>query len=178
MTTTTRRWSATLAATLAAATTLLATPPAHAADSTTCTGGSTITYQPGLTYTPRTVTYTETDNFTSCLSTDPTITSGTAGGSITLDSASCLAPPGIARDPAFTITWNTGQQSVVDLTFTDVIIGGTEQVTGTGTVTTGKFQGGNATIIWLYPVLNPLQCATSQGLTTQTGTLTAQITTT
>ncbi|MFE2752275.1 hypothetical protein ACFXGA_09760 [Actinosynnema sp. NPDC059335] len=172
-----RRWTALAAgAVLAVAAVLSAAPTASAASSTTCTGGSTITYQPGLTYTPRTVAYTETDSLNSCLSTDPAITSGTSGSSIVLDQASCLAPPSIVRDPAFTITWNTGEQSVVDLTFTEVVLGGTEQVTGTGPVISGKFPGGNATVVWLYPVLNLLQCATGQGVTTQNGTLVGQIT--
>lgn len=56
-----------------------------------------------------------------------------------------------------------------------MIIGGTEQVTGVGTVTSGEFTGGAVTIVWLYPVLNPLQCMTSQGVTSQSGTVTVEI---
>lgn len=150
---------------------------AHAVSSTTCLGDSSISYSPGLTLTPRTVQYTETDTFSSCVSTDPSLLSGSSTSSVTFTSASCLAPPGVFTDPAYTITWNNGQHSVIELTFTDVIVGGTEQITGTGPVTSGEFQGGNATIVWLYPVLNPLQCLTSQGVTSQSGPLTAQITT-
>ncbi|NUT49209.1 MAG: hypothetical protein HOV94_18170 [Saccharothrix sp.] len=170
------RWSVALAAVLAVAATLSTSPAAQAADSTTCLGGSTIAYQPGITYTPRAVHYQETDTFSSCASTNPAVTSGTSSTGIDLPSASCLAAPLPVNEPAYTITWNNAQQSVVDLTFTDLVVGGTEQVTGTGTVTSGLFQGGNATIVWLYPVLNPLQCATSEGVTTQTGTVTIQIT--
>ncbi len=161
---------------VAAANVFIVAGIAHAASSTTCLGNSSISYSPGLTFTPQTVQYTETDTFSSCVSTDPSLTSGTATANATFPSASCLAPPGIFEDPAYTITWNNGQHSVVELTFTDVIIGGTEQVTGTGPVISGEFQGGNATIVWLYPVLNPLQCLTSQGVTSQSGPVTAQIT--
>ena len=149
---------------------------AQAVSSTTCVGSSSITYSPGLTLTPRTVQYTESDAFSNCVSTDPALGSGTSTSSTVFAGATCLAPPGVFGDSAYTISWNNGQHSVVDLTFTDVIAGGTEQVTGIGTVISGEVQGSNATIVWLYPVLNPLQCATSQGLTNQSGPFTAQIT--
>lgn len=149
---------------------------AHAVSSTTCLGSSTISYSPGLTFTPRTVQYSESDTFSNCVSTDPTLTAGGSLSSVTFPDASCLAPPGIFEDPAYTINWNNGQHSVIDLSFTDVVVGGTEQVTGAGPVISGAFQGGNATIVWAYPVLNPLQCLTSQGVTSQSGPLTAQIT--
>ena len=150
---------------------------AHAAGSTTCVGNSAISYSPGLTFTPRPVQYAETDTFSSCASTDPSLTSGTSFSAVTFSSASCLGVPGVFEDPSYTIDWNDGRHSVVALTFTDVIVAGTEQVTGTGTVISGLFQGGNATIVWLYPVLNPLQCASSQGVTSQSGPVVAQITT-
>lgn len=171
------RRPATLTVAVVVACLLMPATPAYAASSTTCLGSSTITYSPGLTFTPRTVHYAETDTFGSCVSTDPTLTSGTSFSSVDIDGASCLGLPGVFEDPGFTITWNNGQHSVVDLTFTDTIVGGIEQVTGTGSVVSGQFQGGNATVVWLYTVPNPLQCLTSQGVTLQNGTLTAQITT-
>jgi hypothetical protein len=166
----------TVAALTVAANAFALTGVAHAVSSTTCVGNSSISYSPGLTFTPQTVQYSETDTFSACVSTDPTLTSGTSVSSTTFPGATCLAPPGVFEDPEYTISWNNGQQSVVELTFTDVVIGGTEQVTGTGTVISGAFQGGNATIVWLYPVLNPLQCLTSQGVTNQSGPFTAQVT--
>jgi hypothetical protein len=149
---------------------------AHAVGSTTCVGSSSITYSPGLTFTPRTVQYTESETFSSCVSTDPTLVSGTSATSQTFPGASCLAPPGVVTDPAYTINWNDGRHSVIELTFTDVVVGGTEQVTGTGPVISGDFQGGNATIVWVYPTLNPLQCLTSQGVTDLSGPVAAQLT--
>ncbi len=169
--------AATATGVLVAAGLLMSAGPSYAVSSTTCLGSSTITYSPGLTFTPRTVHYAETDSFSSCASTDPTLTSGGSFSGITIDGASCLGVPSIHEDPEFTITWNNGQHSVIDLTFTDTIAAGIEQVTGTGPVVSGQFQGGNATVIWLYVVPNPLQCLTSSGVTLQNGTLTAQITT-
>jgi hypothetical protein len=79
----TRRRAVTLLLTAVVA--FLAVPAAaHAASSTTCLGSSVITYSPGLTNTAQTVTYTETDTLTPCLSTNPALTNGGFTGSITL----------------------------------------------------------------------------------------------
>jgi len=155
---------------------IAAGPAAHALSSTTCTGTSRITYTPGLTNTPQTVQYDETDTFSTCLSSDPTLASGQFSVTVDLPGASCLALPSLTPNTPYPITWNNGNTSLVDLSFTDVIAEGIEQVTGTGPVTSGEFQGATATIVWLYTVPDPLQCLTSQGVTSQTGTLTAHIT--
>ncbi len=165
---------ATLTLTLAAVATTAS--PAAAASTITCTGSSAITYSPGLTNTPRNVHYDETDQFNPCTSTGVSITSGASSASADFDNATCTAVvPGVFRDPAYVITWSNGSTSTIDLTFTDAIVLGTEQITGVGTVTSGQFVGGAAVIVWIYPVLSPLQCLTSQGVTSQSGTLIAQI---
>ena len=150
-------------------------PSAHAASSTTCTGSSAIGYSPGLTNTPQTITYSEAETYSSCTSTDTSLTAGGSSGNFMLSGASCnnvsIIPPS-----SYTISWNNSQSSTMTLTYTDVIIGGIEQVTGVGTVTSGEFTGGAVTIVWLYPVLNPLLCLTSQGVTSQSGTVALQIT--
>jgi hypothetical protein len=146
-----------------------------AAGTATCEGTSIITYTPGLTEVPRPIHYDETDLFSVCVSTGATLTNGVALASADVI-GTCTGLPIVLRDPAYTIAWNNGQSSTIDLIFTDAIVGGTEQVTGTGTVTAGEFQAGNATIVWHYPVLTPGQCFTAQGVTSQTGNLTAQIT--
>lgn len=162
---------------LTATAVFLAVPAvAYAASSTTCLGSSVITYLPGLTNTAQTVTYTETDTLTPCVSTNPALANGSFTGSITLPGASCLAIPSLTLNTPYTLTWNDGAPSTINLSFTDVIVEGIEQVTGTGAVTSGQFQGANATLVWIYTVPNPLQCLASPGVTTQTGTLTAQIT--
>lgn len=160
-----------LAATIAAA------PAAHAGiSSTTCTGSSVITYQPGLTNTPRTVSYTETDTFAHCISTDGALTSGLFAVTVSLPGASCLAIPTLITNTPYDIAWNNGQASEINLSFTDTVAEGIEQVTGVGTVISGEFTGAAVTIIWLYTVPDPLQCLTPGGVTGQTGPLTAEIT--
>ncbi|HZR52258.1 MAG TPA: hypothetical protein VFB06_22440 [Streptosporangiaceae bacterium] len=155
---------------------LVVAPAAHAAiSSTTCAGSSVITYQPGLTNTAQTVTYTETDTFSPCLSTDITLNSGTSAVTISLPDASCLAAPSLTTDTPYEIDWNNGSASEISLSFTDAVAEGIEQVTGVGTVTSGKFVGAAVTIVWAYVVPDPLQCLTPQGVTTQVGTITAQI---
>ena len=159
---------------LALAAVALPATTAHAASTATCTGTSDITYDPGLTNTPQTIAYTESDTFT-CLSTIVGLNSGASVTSVSIPGASCTGF-GVATDTPYEITWNNGATSQIGLSFTDAIVAGEEQVTGTGTVTSGPFTGGNATIVWLYPLLNPLTCATAQGVTSQSGALTAQIT--
>jgi hypothetical protein len=157
-----------------AAVAIPAGPAAQAAvAAVTCTGTSPITYTPGLTFTARTLTYTETDNFSSCTSSDPALTSGTST-STTTGPFSCLSPLTIDEDPGYTVTWNNGQSSTFDLTYTDTIAAGIENVTGTGTVTSGEFTGATGTFVWVYTVPIPLLCLTT-GVTSQSGTLAAAI---
>jgi hypothetical protein len=85
-----------------------------------------------------------------------------------------VLPTGASID--YTIVWNNSQSSTVTLTSaTDVSVFGTEQVTLEGTVTSGEFTGAVVTLVDVYPVLNPLQCLTSQGVTSQSGMVTLEI---
>lgn len=79
------------------------------------------------------------------------------------------------EDSSYTVYWNNGQSSTFALTYTDTIVAGTENVTGVGTVVSGYLTGATATFVWLYPVLNPLQCLANPGVTGQSGILTATI---
>jgi len=73
-------------------------------------------------------------------------------------------------------SWNNSQSSTIALTTgTDRVILGTQQATLVGTVTSGEFAGDAVTIVYLYPTLNPLVCGTSQGVTSQSGTVTVEI---
>lgn len=158
------------------ATAIAAAPAAHAGiSSTTCTGSSVITYQPGLTNTPRTVSYTETDTFAHCISTDPTLASGLFAVTVSLPGAYCLGLPTLTTNTPYDIAWNNGQASDINLSYTDVVAEGIEQVTGVGTVTSGEFTGAAVTITWLYTVPDPLLCLTPGGVTGQTGPMTAEI---
>ncbi|HWO24311.1 MAG TPA: hypothetical protein VNO30_36455 [Kofleriaceae bacterium] len=148
----------------------------QAVTSTTCTGTSHVTYTPGLTLTRQSVSVTETDIYSSCTSTDSTLTSGSLGTfTFTLPNAACndlqtFGPGDI------TIFWNNNQSSTATLSFEVTVTGGILQEVGTGTITAGEFTGATATLSWVYAVVNPLLCLVPGGLTTQDGIITAQIT--
>lgn len=159
---------------------VLPVPAAHAAvGSVTCTGSSHVTYTPGLTLTPQTVTVHETDTVPSCTSTDATISSViTAPFSYSVPNASCnsieLNPGG---GGTLVVHWNNGQTSTLtgligELTATAGIV----QNTATGTVTAGEFTGATAVISWVYVLVNPLLCLLPGGLAAQDGTILVQIT--
>lgn len=155
---------------------LLPVPIAHAADSTTCTGTTEVTYDPGVTLTPQTVTVSENDSVPSCTSTDPTITGVvTSPYSYPVADASC---DDVALNPGnvLVIHWNNGQDSTVsDLTYVTTVTAGITQTTGTGTVTAGEFTGDTGLITWAYVLVNPLLCLAPGGLTTQNGSIVAEI---
>ncbi|RLK53943.1 hypothetical protein [Actinokineospora cianjurensis] len=96
---------------------LLPAPAAHAAvGSVTCTGSSHVTYTPGLTLTPQTVTVTETDTVPSCTSTDPTLTSVITGGAYSYPApgAACnYVEVNPAGGGSLTIHWNNSQTSTL-----------------------------------------------------------------
>ncbi|MFI6585639.1 hypothetical protein [Embleya sp. NPDC050493] len=149
-------------------------PAAHASSSTTCTGTSSATYNPGLTLTPQSVALTETDTLSSCTSTDPTLTSGSFGLGGTIPGAACndvQAGPGTP----ITVTWNNTHTSTAALTYVLTVTGGILQTVGTGTVTSGEFTGATAVFVWAYALVNPLQCLAPGGLTSHGGTITVQI---
>ncbi|HET7499720.1 MAG TPA: hypothetical protein VFK02_01920 [Kofleriaceae bacterium] len=150
---------------------------AHAASSTTCTGSFAISYSPGLTNTPQTVIFSETDTYSSCTSTDTSLTAGSWSGTSTNTGASCNNAGAFLAPEDYTISWNNSQSSTItSLAVTEEMIGGIVQVTGVGTVTSGEFIGGVVTIVWATPVPNPLLCLTSQGVTSQSGTIDLQLT--
>ena len=149
---------------------------AHAASSATCTGSSAVSYSPGLTNTPQNLSWTITDTYSSCTSTDTSLTAGGFSGNYSLTGASCNGA-GLFPPTSITISWNNSQSSTMTLSMsTDVILLGTETVTSVGTVTSGELTGGTVTIVWAYPVLDPTLCASSQGVTSQSGTVALQIT--
>lgn len=148
---------------------------AHAdAASVTCTGTSSISYSPGITVTPRTSTYAESDAFSSCVSSDATLTSGIASAGYT-DSFTCLSPVSTSEDSHYTVHWNNGHTSTFDLTYTDTIVAGVENVTAVGSVISGDFTGATATFVWIYTAPNPLACLTTTGVTSQSGTVVTTI---
>jgi hypothetical protein len=155
--------------------------PAHAAragilDSVTCTGTSDVTFTPGLTLTPQTVTVDGVDSAPSCVSSDPTITATIA------HPFTYPVPNATCNDVMFTsrsqdISWNNGHDSFIStLTFELTSAGGITQETGTGTITSGEFTGDTAVLIWAYPLVDPLLCLAPGGLPGQDGTFVIEVT--
>ncbi|MUN39006.1 hypothetical protein [Actinomadura litoris] len=160
----------------AALTALLPIQPADAdVDTLTCTGTSHLAYSPGLTFTPQTTTITETDTYTSCASSDPTLTSGHISGSFPVAGLSCAT---LAAGPdRYPVIWNNGQTSTIAFAQTEAtIVAGVQQYVGTGTVISGEFNGATAVFTWAYLPPSPLNCLAPGGLTSQDGTVTAVIT--
>ncbi|WP_211589090.1 hypothetical protein, partial [Allorhizocola rhizosphaerae] len=84
--------------------------------------------------------------------------------------ASCLVAAGLPTD-VFTYRWNTGKTSTVTYTVTTVVrlANGTTNVTSTGPITAGVFQGKTAVREVILPALSITQCLSPPGLTRQTG---------
>lgn len=150
-------------------------PAAHAATSVTCLGSSTITFNPGLTLITKAVAYNVSDAY-NCTSTDPAITSGGSARGTVLP-LSCLTLANLFSSAnIYSITWNNGQTSTANGTFTVNSVGGTIIVAAQGTITSGLFTGATAVLTYTWPAPNPLACLSTQGVTQLTGVTTLQIT--
>lgn len=164
-------------ASLAALAVISVSSSVHAASSTTCTGSSTLGYSPGLTFTSQTISVSETDTFSSCTSTDSSLTSGSFFSD--LHGSRCVVRRCEGRRPApdvYEISWNNSQSSTIDATAAAVaIVGGNQVFTIVGTVSSGEFTGDDVTVTWVYPLVNLLQCLTSPGVTSQSGTVAVEI---
>lgn len=156
---------------------LLPASAAHAADSTTCTGTSQLTYSPGLTLSAQDVTFTENDTIPTCTSTDTTLTSAsTLTYSYPITGATCDDIEAATNTGELVMHWNNGQTSTLNgLAGEETITDGILQDTATGTVIAGEFDGATAVINWTY-LVNPLSCLSPGGLTTLNGTVLVQIT--
>lgn len=139
----------------------------------TCTGTNNATFSPGLTFTTRTVDIEADGEYTTCVSSDPAVTSGTytASGQGTM---SCLAG---GHAGAFTITWNTGEYSTIEFTNNVALRpGGQTVVVATGTVIDGKFVGDRFDGTFTLFQLNVLACLGPEGVRSSTGPTTLLLT--
>lgn len=132
----------------------------------TCLGTNDARFSPGLTFATRTVDIEAEGAYTTCVSSDPAVTSGTytASGTGTM---SCLAG-GHAGE--FTITWNTGEDSTIE--FTNTVAqrpGGEMVVVATGTVIDGKFVGDRYDGTFTLFQLEPTACLSPRGVRSATG---------
>lgn len=143
---------------------MFAGTPAHAAaESVTCTGTETVSYDPGLTFTQQTVHAVVTGILAPCTSSNPAVTSGTYGEDFhpTLSCLTLLS----GRPGERTFHWSNGQTST--FAFNRVLnnAGGSTTVTFTGTITVGAFSGATVLQQVVFVTPNLLQCLAAPGLT-------------
>jgi hypothetical protein len=164
----------------------LATVPAQAAPAVvldaTCVGTSTVNYQPGLTYTPQSVTVQGTINL-NCVSSNlstPLLLEGTisGGGTGTLNCA-LLNPSSSGTSSIAWKTINGAPYATSTYTYTTSIgpgAAGTTVHTNTGNITSGLFAGDGILLVTVYANLDLDACGTPEGLTSRSGPSTAEIT--
>ena len=167
---------AAVAATLLTVVGVASGPAAHAATgNVTCPAGTTTaTYNPGITFTPRTVHVKGEDIYGGpCISSDPTLASGIDRFDATLP-LSCEQP--FFNGPGTTvIKWNNGQQSTLSVNGVVTTNAGQIVDTFTGTVIDGEFNGASVLAVLTEVQPNAVQCLTPQGVTSESGTTTLQI---
>ncbi|REE95034.1 hypothetical protein DFJ69_0407 [Thermomonospora umbrina] len=165
------------ALTAAAAVTVLGTvvlgaDPAHAAALTQCQGSETVTYSPGVTFTPQSIEITVSGRFSSCVDVSGRVTSGSYGERFTIFVGCNALLDGF--EGRRVIVWNTGDSSTVEGTGSSTAVAGQVITTFTGTVVQGRFQGRSAvqTVTLVQPGF--LKCLTT-GFTGATGPTTLTI---
>jgi hypothetical protein len=152
---------------LATGTLLVAAPGAGAAVvDLTCPGQQATSYDPGVTFVPRTVHITTDGVLGPCVSSDPTVLSGSYHDDVT-GTVDCTfgSVHGIR-----TIAWNNGRTSTVSFTTAlDAKPDGETVVVEQGSVTSGEFTGDATltTITLAHTAL--LACATPTGVTSTAG---------
>lgn len=132
---------------------------------------ATVTYSPGVKWTPQNITFTINGNLSPCTSlSQPSIVAGSysATGTATL---SCLAGGNFTGNILF--TWNTGQTSVVTMNFTlDIRLGVVIVLASTGPVTGGTVFVNDTAVLVVALVANPLDVVAcgAAGIQSSTGT--------
>jgi hypothetical protein len=151
----------------------LAPARASALSAVVCSGSESVTITPGLTLRTQTSTVAFTDTFgtpVSCISTDPTLRSGTASASFDTP-VNCLDPL-LAVDGELLIRWNNGQTSSFVFRTTITTVAGVSVSTNTGTIVAGEFSGHVAEHVIPDIPPSPLGCLTPSGVTSLSGPFT------
>lgn len=126
-----------------------------------------MSYAPGLTYTPQSVSLTASGVYARCVSTDrPDITSGTYSVTRTSPQASCLTLLG-STSGTRTYHWNTGETSTIQFVDTNSYVAGNLVIEQVGTVISGVFAG--QTSSGTLTLTGNLLACLSTGLTTLAG---------
>lgn len=139
-----------------------------------CIGNATTYYSPGLLATPREISTTWTDNYTSCLPNASNIDSGVTNGSA-VATISCTSLLGQQTAGSQRIDWNNNTYSIMSWAANDVSITGTPAVqiyTVNATVTAGAFLGARVTEVIVLATPNLLGCLSEPGVITTEGSIT------
>lgn len=152
---------------------LSATPASATASFLNCQGTSTVTYSPGLTHTPQSVTVTSNNTFPTCTSSDGSITSAYLDTSVHTGVRSCTSLLNSGSGP-LTIRYNNGQSTTYTSNFSATYLLGQLSVTDTGPVTSGQFTGGTAAGQAVY-LADLSKCGTPEGITSLSGPYTVSI---
>ncbi|RZU49457.1 hypothetical protein EV385_1207 [Krasilnikovia cinnamomea] len=147
---------------------LAAAPAAAAAGDLVCTVSKTVTFSPGVTFTPTSQTVTFSVSYSGCTSTTgaPVTSSGFSGQTTETRSCASLPPPQSATK---TLVWDDSSTSTIEYTTTGVDTGGQTIYTRSGTVTAGRFTGDSFVEVTSQNSFDALACLTT-GVTSQTGT--------
>lgn len=143
---------------------------ASAATVIQCVGQETIGFSPGLTLTPKSTTLSVTIDLATCAGiSDPPVTSLFTQTTATV-SAGCVAPlDGLLSTYTTVHTWNTGDTSTTELTFTGTRAGAAQVITGIGEITDGLFEGASVVFVHTLPIPSFLHCLAPPGVTEITG---------
>ncbi|MEV7803004.1 hypothetical protein AB0O28_08665 [Microbispora sp. NPDC088329] len=137
-----------------------------------CQGTESDAYDPGVIFQPRTFEITTTGRFTSCLGGGE-VTGGSYDEQFSMSAGCNDLLDGFQG--ARTVTWNTGQASVIEGTGSSTAVAGQVVTTFTGTVTSGPFAGRSVVQLITLPQPGLLKCLTT-GFTGATGVTTLTIT--
>jgi hypothetical protein len=156
-----------------------ASAPAGAVELLRCTGSDTVHYSPGLTLRRTLQTVSYENDYSSCLSSDPTLTSGELDETVQYE-ASCLEPLGGVGSPLSltnTIVWDNGNSTTYQGSYTLTYVGGSVIATVLARVVSGQFLGGTVVHALALTQLSGLTgCLTPPGVTTAGGPLALSIT--
>jgi len=150
-------------------------PRAHAAVADlTCPGTESVTFTPGLLLTLQQVTLHTSRQWGPCVSSDPTVSSGSDAESF-VNTISCLSVAA-AGTGTVTFTWSNGRTSTFAFTKSVSHPVGQTVVTYTGNITAGEFAGDSALETITGAALNLTACLAPPGITSTFGVAVLEIT--
>jgi hypothetical protein len=155
----------------------LETKVAHAATILTCLGNEFVTYDPGITNTPRVISINVTSHLDGCAGLPLGVRSGEGSATFTSMQA-CKELPGTDNvSYRQAIIWGNGYMSIINWTRVSIsAVDGTATITQTGTVIAGLYARSTATATTTLPNTHPLACTTFTGVTSEGGPMMLELT--